>query len=101
MAWAGKGALVAWSFDIRTALFLGAFLTLLTGLLLFAVRRQFAAALQPSLRWWILATVTHPIGFILVGLRGAINEWWSVLVSNTLIGLAFAAFAVSLRLFNG
>jgi diguanylate cyclase (GGDEF)-like protein len=97
--WGAPG--VTWSFDIRTALFLGAFLTLLTGLLLFAVRRQFAAALQPSLRWWILATITHPLGFILVGLRGAIADWSSVVLSNTLIGLAFGAFAVSLRLFNG
>ena len=43
---------MGWQFDIRTALFLGALLTLLIGLLLFAVRRQFAAALAtrgPSL----------------------------------------------------
>jgi len=92
---------VAWQFDIRTALFLGAFLTLLIGLLLFAVRRQFAAALQPSLRWWILATLVHPIGFLLIGLRELVSDWWSTVLSNTLIALAFAAFAISLRLFNG
>jgi diguanylate cyclase (GGDEF)-like protein len=95
------GGTVTWAFDIRTALFLGAFLTLLIGLLLFAVRRQFAAALQPSLRWWIVATVVHPVGFLLIGLRELISDWWSTVLSNVLIGFAFAAFAISLRLFNG
>jgi diguanylate cyclase (GGDEF)-like protein len=92
---------LAWQFDIRTALFLGAFLTLLTGLLLFAVRRQFSPLLQPSLRWWILATFAHPLGFLLIGLRAFVSDWWSAVLSNTLVALAFAAFAISLRTFNG
>jgi len=92
---------VAWSFDVRTALFLGALLTLLIGLLLFVVRRQFAAALQPSVRWWIAATLLHPVGFLLIGLRELVSDWWSMVLSNVLIGAAFAAFAISLRLFNG
>ena len=90
-----------WQFDVRTALFLGAFLTLLIGVLLFAVRRYFAAALQPSLRWWILGTLAHPLGFLLIGLRSQIPDWLSTVASNTLIALAFAAFAISLRVFNG
>src|SRR5205814_1850428 len=68
------GTALAWSFDVRTALFLGAFLTLLIGLLLLAVRRQFAAALQPSLSWWILAMLAHPVGFLLIGLRTLISD---------------------------
>jgi diguanylate cyclase (GGDEF)-like protein len=92
---------VAWSFDIRTALFLGAFLALLIGLLLFAVRRQFASALQPSLTWWILAMLVHPVGFLLIGLRSVVSDWSSMVLSNTLIAMSFAAFAISLRLFNG
>ena len=90
-----------WQFDIRTALFLGAFLTLLIGVLLFAVRRHFAATLQPSLRWWIIATIVHPIGFILIGMRELVSDWWSAVLSNTLVGFAFAAFAIALRTFNG
>jgi diguanylate cyclase (GGDEF)-like protein len=92
---------VGWSFDIRTALFLGAFLTLLTGALLFTVRRNFSQLLQPSLRWWILATFLHPFGFLLIGLRALVSDWWSTVLSNVLIGMAFAAFAISLRTFNG
>ena len=92
---------MGWQFDIRTALFLGALLTLLIGLLLFAVRRQFAAALQPSLRWWIIATLVHPLGFLLIGLRALVSDWWSTVLSNALIGVAFASFAIALRIFNG
>jgi diguanylate cyclase (GGDEF)-like protein len=92
---------VAWQFDIRTALFLGAFLTLLIGTLLFIVRRHFSPLLQPSLRWWILATVAHPFGFLMVGLRELVSNWWSTVLSNVLIAIAFAGFAVSLRTFNG
>jgi diguanylate cyclase (GGDEF)-like protein len=92
---------VGWQFDIRTALTLGAFLTLLTGVLLFAVRKQFAATLQPSLRWWIVATIAHPIGFALIALREVLSDWWTSVLANTLIALSFAAFAISLRIFNG
>jgi diguanylate cyclase (GGDEF)-like protein len=92
---------LGWQFDIRTALFLGAFLTLLTGALLFSVRRHFSPLLQPSLRWWIAATFLHPLGFLLIGLRALVSDWWTTVLSNALIGMAFAAFAVSLRMFNG
>lgn len=92
---------MAWQFDIRTALFLGAFLTLLIGLLLLAVRRHFGSALQASLNWWIAATLLHPIGFLLIGLRDLISPWWSSVLANTLVGASFAAFAIALRVFNG
>ncbi len=92
---------MGWQFDIRTALFLGAFLTLLTGVLLFSVRRHFASNLQASLRWWILAMATHPLGFLLISLRGVLSDWWTAVVANTLLALSFAAFAIALRTFNG
>jgi diguanylate cyclase (GGDEF)-like protein len=92
---------LSWQFDIRTALFLGAFLTLLIGVLLFVVRKHFAASIQPSLRWWIAATLLHPIGFLLIGLRDVISDWWSAVLANVLIGSSFAAFAIALRMFNG
>jgi diguanylate cyclase (GGDEF)-like protein len=90
-----------WQFDIRTALFLGAFLTLLIGVLLFVVRKHFSPALQPSLRWWTAGTLLHPIGFLLIGLRDVISDWWSAVLANVLVGSAFAAFAIALRTFNG
>ena len=92
---------MGWQFDIRTALLLGAFLTLLTGTLLFAVRKHVATNLQPSLSWWILAMVAHPLGFLLIALRGLISDWWTSVLANTLIAISFAAFAIALRIFNG
>jgi len=92
---------LGWQFDIRTALFLGAFLTLLIGLLLFAVRRHFGPALQASMNWWIAATLLHPIGFLLIALRDLISPWWSSVTSNALVASSFAAFAIALRIFNG
>jgi diguanylate cyclase (GGDEF)-like protein len=92
---------LSWQFDIRTALILGAFLTLLIGIVLFIVRKHFAANLQPSLRWWIAATLLHPIGFMLIGLRDVISDWWTAVLANVLVGGSFAAFAIALRTFNG
>jgi diguanylate cyclase (GGDEF)-like protein len=92
---------VGWQFDIRTALFLGASLTLLIGLLLFVVRRHFSPLLQPSLRWWIAGTLLHPIGFGLIGMRGVISDWWTAVLANVLVASSFAAFAIALRMFNG
>ena len=92
---------MSWQFDIRTALFLGASLTLLIGVVLFSVRKHFAGSLQASLHWWIAGTLLHPVGFILIGLRDTVSDWWSAVLSNVLIGSAFAAFAIALRIFNG
>jgi diguanylate cyclase (GGDEF)-like protein len=92
---------LGWQFDIRTALFLAAFQTLLVGVLLFCVRRNLAASLTPSLRWWIVAIVTYPIGFLLYGLSSMISDWWSLVLANVLTAFALAAFAISLRVFNG
>ena len=92
---------MGWQFDIRTALFLGASLTLLIGLLLLAVRRHFPTGQQTSLNWWIAGTLMHPVGFLLIGLRDTISDWWTAVMANTLIGAAFACFAIALRIFNG
>jgi len=92
---------VGWQFDIRTALFLGASLTLLIGVVLFVVRKHFAASQQPSLRWWIAGTLMHPVGFMLIGMRDVISDWWTAVLANVLVGGSFAAFAIALRTFNG
>lgn len=74
---------------------------MLTGALLFSVRRHFANNLQDSLRWWILAMVAHPTGFLLISMRHVPNHWWTSVLANKLVALSFAAFAIALRTFNG
>ena len=88
-----------WTFDIRSGLLVGAVLTWLVGLLLAVVARAMPAALRPPLAWWVAATLLQPAGFVLLAQRYHLPEWLTIVVANTLIALAFAAYAVALRRF--
>ncbi len=92
---------MTWTFDPRTALFLGALSAAVVGVLLFLVRRQLAPSLQPSLRWWITGSLVFPLGFALLGLHGSVDSLWLTVATSTLIGAAFCAYAIALRAFNG
>lgn len=92
---------MTWTFDPRTALFLGALSAAVVGVLLFLVRRQLAPSLQPSLRWWITGSLVFPLGFALLGLHDSVDRLWLTVVTSTLIGAAFCAYAIALRAFNG
>ncbi|WP_325131804.1 GGDEF domain-containing protein [Arenimonas sp.] len=86
-------------FDIRSALLVGALLTLLVGMVLLLVGRSLAAEFRPSLFHWVAATLLQPAGFVLLSLRDPLGPWLSTVLANALIALAFAAYARSLRLF--
>lgn len=92
---------MTWTFDPRTALFLGALSAAVVGVLLFLVRRQLAPSLQPSLRWWITGSLVFPLGFALLGLHESVDSLWLTVAASTLIGAAFCAYAIALRAFNG
>ena len=89
----------AWLFDIRSALLVGALLTLMVGMVLLLVGRSLAADYRPSLFHWIAATLLQPAGFVMLSLRDQLDPWVSTVLANTCIALAFAAYARSLRLF--
>lgn len=88
-----------WAFDIRSGLLVGAVLTLLVGVLLAVVARAMPAALRPALAWWVAATLLQPAGFVLITLRDQLSPWVTIVVANTAIALAFAAYSVALRRF--
>jgi diguanylate cyclase (GGDEF)-like protein len=88
-----------WTFDIRSALLVGALLTLLIGAVLLVVARALPADYRSSLNWWVLATLLQPAGFVLLSLRDQVSPWISVVIANTCIALAFAAYASSLLRF--
>jgi diguanylate cyclase (GGDEF)-like protein len=88
-----------WTFDIRSALLVGALLTLLIGAVLLVVARALPADYRSSLNWWVLATLLQPAGFVLLSLRDAASPWISIVAANACIALAFAAYAVSLQRF--
>lgn len=91
---------MAWTFDIRTALLLGALISAAIGVLLFLVRTQLAPALQPSLRWWIAGTITYAGGYVMLFLRESNASPWLGIAANMLAAASFCADAVALRAFN-
>mgnify|MGYP002780481989 CR=1 FL=1 len=89
----------SWLFDIRSALLVGALLTLMIGVVLLVVGRSLSAEYRPSLYCWVAATLLQPAGFVLLSLRDQLDPWVSTVLANTFIAVAFAAYAQSLRLF--
>jgi diguanylate cyclase (GGDEF)-like protein len=89
----------AWTFDIRSALLVGAVLTLIIGLLLAVVARAMPSSFRPALSWWVAATLLQPLGFVLLTQRDALPPWLTIVVANACIAGAFVAYAVALRRF--
>lgn len=90
-----------WSFDIRSALLVGAALTLLIGLLLAVVARAMPASFRPALTWWVAATLLLPAGFVLLTLRDQLPPTVTIVLANALVTSAFVAYAAALRRFFG
>ncbi|MCX7034294.1 MAG: diguanylate cyclase [Arenimonas sp.] len=88
-----------WTFDIRSALLVGAMLTLMIGLVLLVVGRALSATYRPSIRWWVGATLLQPAGFVLLSLRDTLSPYLSILVANIFVVLGMAAYVVALRHF--
>lgn len=88
-----------WSFDIRSALLVGALLTLLIGVLLAVVARALPANLRPAVNAWVAATLLQPAGFVLLTQRDVLPPWLTIVVANACIALAFAAYGLALRRF--
>jgi len=87
------------AFDLRTAIVLGALTTeLIAGLLLLSWR-SLPRAVHPSLRWWLAGLLLHPLGLLLVALRGLAPNWLSVWTANTALALSLACMAIALRNF--
>lgn len=88
-----------WTFDIRSALLVGALLTLMIGLVLLVVGRALSPAYRPSIHWWVGATLLQPAGFVLLSLRDTLSPIITIVVANAFIALGFAAYVVALRHF--
>ena len=88
-----------WTFDIRSALLVGAMLTLMIGLVLLVVGRALSPAYRPSIHWWVGATLLQPAGFVLLSLRDTLSPLLSILVANAFVSMGFAAYVVALRHF--
>ena len=80
---------------------MGALLTLLIDLLLLLVWRSLPDSLRPSLRWWLMGVILHPLGFLMLAMRGILDDALSVVVANTILALGLSFTAIALRLFSG
>ncbi len=87
-------------FDIRTALVLGASLTLVVSVLLFATAHTFLPQYRSSLRWWAFGCLCEPLGLVLLAGRGMIDDTPSILGGNTLTTLGVVALSISLARFR-
>ena len=90
-----------WSFDIRSALMVGALLTVLVGGLLLIASRSFPPSHRTSMNWWVAASMMLPGSFVFMALRDIAPSWLTVGVSNFLVAAGFACIAISLEVFQG
>ncbi len=88
-----------WTFDIRSALLVGALLTLMIGLVLLVVGRALSESYRTSVNWWVGATLLQPVGFVLLTLRDTLSPVVAVVLANTFVALGFAAYVVALGRF--
>ena len=88
-----------WTFDIRSALLVGALLTLMIGLVLLVVGRAMSPVFRPSVNWWVGATLLQPAGFVLLTLRDTLPPEITVVLANAFVAMGFAAYVVALRRF--
>jgi diguanylate cyclase (GGDEF)-like protein len=89
-----------WTFDIRSALLVGALLTVLVGGLLLLASRSFPPAYRESMNWWATSTFLLPCSFVMLVLRDAVPPWVAVTLSNTLIAAGLACVAIAIEVFQ-
>ena len=93
----GGGVMVL---DIRTTIMIAAALTLLIGISLRYALRDYPAVLWPSMRLWILGILLQPTGWVLYGARDLLPDLLTIVLSNTLLAVAFAKLVQAVHLFG-
>lgn len=89
------------SLDIRTVLLLSMVITLVLGLSLIAAWRSGDDALARAQRLWVRGCALQPLAWVLLGLRGAIPDVFSVVLANLLLVASFADFGAALGQLRG
>lgn len=87
--------------EIRTLIMMAAVLTLVMGLCLRYVLREYPADLSPGIRLWTLGLLVEAIGWTLFGSREALPDWLAIVGANALLSLAFAKRIQALHAFGG
>ena len=87
--------------DIRTLVLLASLVTLLISICLVYAARGYPDALRNSLWAWAGGTGVQSLGWLLLGLRGYIPDFSSIVVANTLVAFGYAEVISALRHFGG
>jgi diguanylate cyclase (GGDEF)-like protein len=80
---------------------LGALQALLLAPLLLAATRVYAGGARTSLRIWGVVLLLQALGWLLLGLRGQINDGLSILLGNAVLMVSYAETTRALRLLLG
>lgn len=92
---------MAWSFDPRTAILVGALVTWLTAGMLLLNWKSLPGNVRPSLRWWLTGIALHPLGFTVIALRDRLPVWAVIALGTTALAFSFSCMAIALRSFYG
>jgi diguanylate cyclase (GGDEF)-like protein len=87
--------------DVRTLVLLASLVTLLISVCLVYAARGYPDALRNSLWAWAGGTGVQSLGWLLLGLRGYIPDFASIVVANTLVAFGYAEIISALRRFGG
>jgi diguanylate cyclase (GGDEF)-like protein len=87
--------------DLATVALLGALQALLLAPLLLAATRAYGGVARTSLGIWGGVLLLQALGWVLLGLRGQVGAWISVVLANGLLMASYAGTALALRLLLG
>ena len=88
-------------FDVRSAILLGALLSLLQATVLASARRDLPRELQPAATSWLWGTALQGCAYILFSLQGRAHPMFAIVVPNFLLVLGLSGYLRGVRLFQG
>jgi diguanylate cyclase (GGDEF)-like protein len=89
------------SIDMATMALMGAVQAMLMAVVLWTATGSYAGVARASLRLRALALVLEATAWVLLGLRGQVGDWLSILVANAVMLVSYAITVRALRLLLG
>lgn len=87
-------------FDVHIAVMLAAIVTLIVAAGLRVSLRGYAPALRDTSMLWVFGVALQPLAWVLIDLRGAIPDLFSVVLANVLLCMAYAEWLRAARRFS-
>ena len=87
--------------DLASIAVLGALQAGLLAIVLLVATRSYAGVAKASLRIRGWALLFEATGWLLLGMRGVLGDWWSIVLANGLVMLSYALTVRALRMLLG